>query len=119
MINRTLIERARIISLVIALIGGALKLSHVPGANICLIIGISTLGLCHIIMGFDNPVRTPKAVYVNYSRNFSIAVLLFGLLYYLMHWPGARIMLISGVGGVVFSAILQFMWNEPGEGGNN
>lgn len=115
MINKQLLDKARLISLFIALLGGAFKLMHWPGANVCLITGLGTLTIVHIIMGFDASIKSPQAKYINYARNFSIAVLLMGVLFYLMHWQGDKRMIYTGAAGLALSFVLPMLLPGSGE----
>lgn len=100
------------VSLFIAVVGGGFKLMHWPGANLLLIVGLGSLGMCHFLQAFERTSTNPKTIYLNYARNFGMAVLLFGILFYLMRWKGDRIMLYMGVASVVLSFLFQTM--SPG-----
>ncbi len=46
-----------------------------------------------------HPLTTQKArVYLNYAYSFGAAVVIAGALFKIMHWPGANLMLIAGMG---------------------
>lgn len=87
------------VSLALIAIGTAFKIMHWPGASITLILGFFTL--CFIFF--------PAAIYLNYNYrkeqkkpllNISIGVggvtFMAGVLFKLMHWPGAALLLFAG-----------------------
>lgn len=88
---------------------------HWPGANMMLIIGMGNLVIYYIILGFIPPEKNRKAVLINYARSFATAILIAGLLFYLMRWPGAKLMLIEGAAGVAISFVMQLVWGNKNE----
>lgn len=114
--DKKVLDTLQIIALFIALVGGAFKLLHWPGANILLITGIGTLSVYYILMGFVTTATNQIAVYLNYNRNFSIAVLLMGVLFYMMHWPSARLMLMVGAVSFAIGFIAQIAFGNKQEG---
>lgn len=114
-INKQLLERFQLAALFIALLGGGFKLMHWPGANIMLIVGMGNLVIYYIISGFIPPAKNRKAVLINYARSFATAILIAGLLFYIMRWQGAKLMLIEGTAGVALSFVLQFIWPDNNE----
>lgn len=109
MLNKTILDRARMVFLFIALAGGVFKLLHYPGANFMLIIGLSSLSLYHILRAFDTPILERQAIMLHYVRNISKAVLLIGILFKMMHWPGSANMLFAGLGSLALSALVEVM----------
>jgi hypothetical protein len=102
------------VALALIAIGTAFKIFHWPGASITLILGFITL--CFIFF--------PAAVYLNYTYkkdqrkpllNISILVggivFMLGVLFKLMHWPGAALFLFAGWSIIlcVFLPILLFI----------
>ncbi len=104
-----MLETVQLIALAIALFGGLFKLMHWPGANILLLVGLSSLALYYIIMGFVSSAEAQngKERLLGYGRNFAIAVLLMGGLFKLMHWPGANLMIIDGAVGLGIALLFQ------------
>lgn len=92
------------VSLALIAIGTALKIFHYPGASITLMLGF--VMLCFVFF--------PAAIYMNYTykkdqRNplMNLAILIggiafmIGVLFKLMHWPGAALLLF--VAGQLYS----------------
>src|SRR5688572_7863712 len=112
MLRKNLIEKFHLTALAISLAGGALKLLHFTGANVLLTIGLGSLSICYILFAFNPEIKQQKEVYINYCRNFSIAILLSGLLFYLLHWKGGTVQLLAGTIGVIISFLLPFIFPE-------
>jgi gliding motility-associated protein GldL len=56
----------------------------------------------------QHPLTTKSArVYLNYAYSFGAAVVIAGALFKIMHWPGANIMLIVGMGAEVIIFIIS------------
>lgn len=56
----------------------------------------------------QHPLTTKSArVYLNYAYSFGAAVVIAGALFKIMHWPGANIMLIAGMGTEVLIFIIS------------
>ncbi len=113
---KNIIEKARIAALVISLIGGAFKFLHWPGGSFLLLIGLSSLSLCHIIrVRFNNNLKGKERI-IHYLSNFGIAALVIGVLFTLMHWQGAQPIVTVGVIGWALSYAFDFFM--PAENNN-
>lgn len=56
----------------------------------------------------QHPLTTKSGrVYLNYAYSFGAAVVIAGALFKIMHWPGANIMLIAGMGTEVLIFIIS------------
>lgn len=87
----------QILGLGVSLMGALFKTMHWNGANIMLICGLSSLSLAHIIKAIFLNTAQGKAKLAHLLLNVGIGILLLGVLYQLMHWPGANIILYAGL----------------------
>lgn len=56
----------------------------------------------------QHPLTTKNArVYLNYAYSFGAAIVIAGALFKIMHWPGANLMLIAGMGTEVIIFIIS------------
>lgn len=108
----------------IGLFGIALKLLHWPGGNIALILSISLLTIFYFIASYFlyNPTRvlivdgnsykttSSKRVLLAVVTGMSMPVALIGILFRLMHWPGASVMLLIGCLTIAPIAILSLVF---------
>ncbi len=110
------------VSLALIAIGTALKIFHYPGASIALLLGFVTL--CFVFF--------PAAIYLNYTYkkdqkkpmlNLSILIggiaFMIGVLFKLMHWPGASLLLFVGwsiILGIFLPILLFFKLKEAETG---
>lgn len=85
--------------------GSFFKFMYLPGASILLTLGIVSFSLLFLPLLFILKSREVKAV----SDKFVIAIgilvgIMFSLaiLFIMMHWPGANILLFSAIGGAAF-----------------
>ena len=77
--------------------------------NIMLIAGMGTLAITFLVSGFLPVRQTSKAKLTNYAINFALSVLTLGVLFILMNWKGANIMLIQGTLGLTIGLVLKFL----------
>lgn len=87
-------------------VGAILKTSHLPGAGMCIVLGGFTFSLIFLplliaIKFKDEESKVDKTVF---SFGFLIAIILSaGLIFKLMHWPFANIMMLSST--VIFTFV--------------
>ncbi len=100
-----LADRALVLSLSVAIIGSALKILHLPGANYLLLVGLSSVSLAALIKYFAE--QTPEG----YMRGISIAFVCMAVLFRLMRWPHAstlfELAIISGIALLVTIAFFR------------
>lgn len=90
---------------VLTLMGSVLKVMHWPGANVCFVLGIAIFSLIFlplmIALKFrDEGTKTDKLVL---SFGFLVGIIAsMGFLFKLMHWPGANILMLSGLVSFTF-----------------
>lgn len=107
-----MLDAAQMAALFVALVGGAFKIMHWPGANVMLITGLGSLACYHFFAAFTAEKSNRNKVMLFYARHFSIAVLVIGILFKLMHWPNGQMMLYVGVVGVAITTALQMTGQE-------
>ena len=109
---QTVTEKLRIASVAVALLAAFMKIMHWPGANNLLIVGLGTLALCHLIRAFDKGGLKGKVLYVQYVSNYSVAILVIGALFTLMHWPNGRILLYIGLITAGTAYLAEYFWKD-------
>ncbi|MDZ4845474.1 MAG: hypothetical protein SH857_07995 [Chitinophagales bacterium] len=104
------ISRIEIVGLLVTMIGVALMTKKIPAGYSLLNIGLSTLAAVYLFLG----VTTTEIFKLQSNRSFAIAmqisytalaVTMMGMLFTLMHWPGAAVMMQAGgiVTGLMFA----------------
>lgn len=97
-----------IASAILTILGATLKVLHYPGAGIAIQLGgilfcLVFLPLMIVLKFKDEEKQVDKFVL---SFGFLIAIVAFiGVLFKLMHWPFANIMMISGISAFVFAYV--------------
>jgi hypothetical protein len=97
-----------LLSAVLTFLGATLKVLHLPGANISIVLGgilfsLVFLPLMIVLKFKDEEKQVDKLVL---SFGFLIAMVAFiGVLFKLMHWPFANILMISGISAFVFAYV--------------
>lgn len=94
-----------LLAAIFTLMGSVLKVLHMPGAGVSFVLGIAIFSLIFlplmIALKFrDEGTKTDKAVL---SFGFLVGIITsLGFLFKLMHWPGANIMMLSGLVAFTF-----------------
>jgi Ca2+/Na+ antiporter len=94
-----------LLAAILTLMGSVLKVFHLPGASICFVLGIAFFSLIFlplmIALKFrDEGTKTDKLVL---SFGFLVGIITsLGFLFKLMHWPGANMLMLSGLVSFTF-----------------
>lgn len=96
---------AGLLTVLLTVAGAILKVLHLPGAGISIVLGIAFFSLIFlplmVILKFRDEVSATDKLVL--STGFVIgAVAAIGVLFKLMHWPTANILMISGISGLTF-----------------
>lgn len=88
------------VSLSITLLAIIFKISHWPGAGILLSLGLGTTTLMFLPIAFSKAIKSTddnllKLLYASAFISFSINFI--GMLFKVMHWPGAGLFLLIGI----------------------
>ncbi|MFH0757178.1 MAG: hypothetical protein V2B15_07825 [Bacteroidota bacterium] len=107
-------------SALLAIVGAFFKRMHWPGAGILITVGIVLVVLVFLPLYFITSHReqvekkNPIYAIVGY---LTIALLLAGALFKLMHWPGAGMMIQVGIGFLIVGFIPLYVVNAFQKGG--
>lgn len=99
---------------ILTIIGSFFKMMHWPGASILMTLGILMVVLVFLPLYFitmhreQEQKKNPVYGIVGY---FTIALLLAGALFKIMHWPGAGMMLLVGMGFLIIGFIPLYVVN--------
>lgn len=96
MLTRNNLRKVEFFGMLPTIIGGLFKLMHWQGANQFLIVGVGTLVIVNLLLGFTHESEDRTDVWLNYGKHFSTAILLMGGLFHVMHWPNGDVMLQAG-----------------------
>lgn len=103
------------ISLALIATGTLFKIFHWPGAAICLILGFAALLLFSFpaIIWHNNKegVASGKTL-MNLSAFVGGSMLMAGILFKVMHWPGANILLLSGWVFIIGLFLPVILWSK-------
>ena len=86
------------------LFGILLRLLHFPGGNMILILTIGILSMIYFPFGIyflSGKTFQQQNVGLSIGVGMALSILVVGILFKLMHWPGALAMLIVGLAGVI------------------
>jgi len=88
------------VSSLLILIGSFFKLQHWPGANIMILVGVfflSTLFLPLLfILKFKSTEENNRSILLSIVGFVSSLAICIGILFRILHWPGARIIIVTG-----------------------
>jgi hypothetical protein len=91
-----------------AVVGAMFKIMHWPGANIIILLTLSALALVYFPFGFyflGNPeVKKPAIL-----SGFVMSLIPVGILFKVMHWPGAGVLLVSAAAAAPV-LVLMLVW---------
>jgi hypothetical protein len=96
------------------LAGAIFKTMHWPGAGVAIVLGLGLFSLVfiplNVVMKFRDDDKSQNRAIMGLGM-FTIAVACIGVLFKVMHWPGANIMIISSLGifGLLFIPIYFYM----------
>jgi hypothetical protein len=94
-----------------ALAGAFFKLMHWPGAGILISLGFLLVGVfflpLYFILSYREQLEKPGLVYP-FTGFITLFLVLAGSLFKIMHWPGAHIVLVAGVGVILIGFIPLF-----------
>lgn len=103
------------------LLGTLFKLMHWPGADEMIISGLGTviflIPFYFIVRIKDTPSFFGKFAY--FSLIFSSCVSVLGVLFKIMHWPGADEMCILGISSLIFPSLLFYAIFQAKKANNN
>jgi len=99
---------------VLLLFATIFKILHFPGVALLYIIGVSLL--CLIFMPIFLTLRVKEKIskprlWVNIAGTFSAFIVTFGILFKVMHWPWANILMTIGVALILFVYLPLYIFN--------
>ena len=98
---------------------GILKILHLQGANMILVISLSSLALVYLPGGyflFKNPESKKKNLPYSLLAGFALSITSLAFLFSAMHWPGATIMLKVGILATLSAFIIGFYLKSKAKG---
>lgn len=103
-IMKTSMKVFALISLIAIAFGAIFKTMHWPGAGPLLALGFATLALVFypsaiFVMKRENRIKGGNFIYL--TALIGGMILIFGILFKLMHWPGAGIILLAGFVSII------------------
>lgn len=122
---------AALVVTVIGLVGR--YLFHSGSMSLFVMLGMGTLALVYFLKAYERPKNLSEckendenqpvqsvsffassafAFFAQHLYGWSMAVLICGLLFFLQHWPGGRIMTAVGVLVVVIAVVLKIIGNK-------
>lgn len=105
---RNTLKISGLISATLTFLGATLKVLHLPGAGISIVVGGLLFSLVFlplmIVLKFKDEEKQIDKIVLSFG--FLIAMVAFtGVLFKLMHWPFANIMMLSGIATFVFAYV--------------
>ena len=88
------------VSSMMILIGSFFKFQHWPGANVMIVVGVFFLATLFLpllfILKFKSTEENNRSIVLSIIGFISSLLICVGILFRILHWPGARIMIIIG-----------------------
>ncbi len=88
------------VSSMLILIGSFFKFQHWPGANVMIVVGVFFLATLFLpllfILKFKSTEENNRSIVLSIIGFISSLLICVGILFRILHWPGARIMIIIG-----------------------
>ena len=93
----------------VIMVGLLMKLFHMEGASPLLTAGCGTLAIVTFFLGrlFPCPYQNGRPIwtFAMTITGYALSVVILGLLFMMMHWPGGRQMMAIGAGALAICAI--------------
>jgi hypothetical protein len=88
------------VSSLMILLGSIFKIQHWPGANVLILIGVFFLAVLFLpllfILKFKSTEENNRSIVLSIIAFVSAALICIGILFRILHWPGARMMTMIG-----------------------
>ena len=96
------------------LAGTIFKLQHWFGANIMVTLGVALLALGYLPLILSHKLKeSPKAEKPMHVLGFlGLSITSVGVLFKIMHWPGASVLLVSGMGILTFGYVPVYFYKR-------
>jgi hypothetical protein len=95
------------LSMIVTVAGYGMKVSHYPGCNEMLILGMLGLSISSLIIGFrKDPSIKGFSKFFTITFHVLLSIMIQGFLFKIMHWPGCNEMLIFSI---TFISIIFFI----------
>lgn len=113
-----IVEKVEFISLIVTALGIGLKYMNIAAADQLLVIGLATLSMTLFLRSFLTPPPTPhkKLLIINKLGFITSAVGIMGVLFTLLHFEGARDMLmvsgVSLVGVIGLTGVMSLRYDD-------
>lgn len=94
-----------IMSSILTILGAIFKTMHWPGANICIVLGAGIFSLVFLPLMIALKFKDEEKKIDKWVFSFGFLIAMFistGVLFKVMHWPGANILMRSGLTAFVF-----------------
>ena len=97
--------------LIIVVLASLLKMLHIPGGSVLLVLSLLGLALCYFPLGFyflsDKSYKENTLTSVLFVWLLSVCFI--GIMFRIMHWPGAMIMNIVGTMSALQLSIFAYL----------
>lgn len=101
---KNILIKSGLISVVLTLLGVLLRVMHLPGANILLVLGVAIFGLLFIplliTLKFKDEVETIDKWVLSIGLGLGMIASV-GVLFKVMHWPGASVLILSSLAAFI------------------
>lgn len=96
-------------------LGITFKFQHWPGAGVMLVLGLTSFALIFVPMLLRHRLKeesTDRRTFMNTCGAMGLTLFSLGLLFKIMHWPGAAIMLTLSVGFLFIGYFLLYLLDK-------
>ncbi len=101
---KNILIKSGLISVVLTLLGVLLRVLHLPGTNILLVLGVAIFGLLFIplliTLKFKDEVETIDKWVLSIGLGLGMIASV-GVLFKVMHWPGASVLILSSLAAFI------------------
>lgn len=121
-IMKTIVKIIGVLSLIMLAVAALFKIMHWPGAGIIMVLGFAFLCFLFfpsLVYTLYRETKSPLRGLVHFSGFLGGSVFILSILFKIMHWPGANIMIMSGIGilNLLFIPSLTISYYKKGHKG--
>lgn len=107
-IMKTIVKIMGVLSLIMLAMAALFKIMHWPGAGIIMVLGFAFLCFLFfpsLIFTLYRETKSPLRGLIHFTGFLGGTVFILSILFKIMHWPGANVMIMAGVGIINFLLI--------------
>jgi len=114
--KKYIVKKAELILVSIVVIAITLKLFTIPGGSILGILSMALLSMLYLAVSFLLfKAKGTSQTLLSVATGFTFSILTIGILFTLMFWPGASVMMLLGIVSTFIITIISLIKNSSNE----